>query len=101
VPRAYLEQATRTNADILAHEPEDAWKYGLGFWVNDHGRLWPDLPRDLFGAWGAGARYVWVSPALDLVVALCPGPWPGMREEADRVPREQAVLARLLDAVES
>jgi len=99
VPRAYLEQATRTNADILANEPEDAWKYGLGFWVNDHGRLWPELPRDLFGAWGAGARYVWVSPALDLVVALCPGPWPGMRAEADRLPREQALLARLLDAV--
>jgi hypothetical protein len=34
------------------------------------------------------------------VVALCPGPWPGMRAEADRIPREQAVLARLLDAVE-
>jgi CubicO group peptidase (beta-lactamase class C family) len=99
VPRAYLEQATRTNADILANEPEENWKYGLGFWVNDHGRLWPDLPRDLFGAWGAGARYIWVSPALDLVVALCPGPWPDMREEADRIPREQAVLARLLDAL--
>ena len=36
----------------------------------------------------------------DLVVALCPGPWPGMREEAERLPREQAVLGRVLDAVE-
>jgi CubicO group peptidase (beta-lactamase class C family) len=99
VPRAYLEEATRTNAEIIANEPEQAWKYGLGFWVNDHGRLWPDLPRDLFGAWGAGARNTWVSPALDLVVALCPGPWPGMREEAGRIPREQAVLARVLGAV--
>lgn len=45
------------------------------------------------------ARYVWVSPALDLVVALCPGPWPDLRAEADRLPREQALLARLLDAV--
>ena len=99
VPQAYLEEATRTNAEIIAHEPEDAWKFGLGFWVNDHGRLWPDLPRDLFGAWGAGARNIWVSPALDLVVALCPGPWPGMREEVDRIPREQAVLARVLDAL--
>jgi CubicO group peptidase (beta-lactamase class C family) len=100
VPRSYLEEATRTNAEIIAHEPEDAWKYGLGFWVNDHGRLWPDLPHDLFGAWGAGARYIWVSPALDLVIALCPGPWPDMREDADRIPREQAVLARVLDALE-
>lgn len=99
VPRAYLEQAIQTNADILANEPEDAWKYGLGFWVNEHGRLWPDLPRDLFGAWGAGARYIWVSPILDLVIALCPGPWADMREEAERSPREQALLARLLDAV--
>jgi len=99
VPRAYLEQATRTNADILANEPEAAWRYGLGFWVNDHDRLWPDLPRDLFGAWGAGARNIWVSPALDVVIALCPGPWPEVREEADRLPREQAVLARVLDAI--
>jgi CubicO group peptidase (beta-lactamase class C family) len=99
VPREYLEQATRTNPDILSNEPEQSWKYGLGFWVNDHGKLWPDLPRDLYGAWGAGARYVWVSPALDLVVALCPGPWADMREEADRLPRERAVLARVLDAV--
>jgi CubicO group peptidase (beta-lactamase class C family) len=99
VPRAYLEEATRTNAEIIAYEAEEAWKYGLGFWTNDHGRLWPDLPRDLFGAWGAGARYIWVSPALDLVIALSPGPWPDMREDEDRIPREQAVLARVLGAV--
>jgi CubicO group peptidase (beta-lactamase class C family) len=101
VPRWYLELATRTNADILAHEPEERWCYGLGFWTNDHGKLWPDLPRDLYGAWGAEARYVWVSPALDLVVALCPGPWPAVRAEAERRPREQAVLARVLGAVVS
>ena len=99
VPSSYLDEATRTNAEILAHEPEERWQYGLGFWTNDNGRLWPDLPRDLFGAWGAGARYIWVSPAMDLVLALCPGPWPDMREEADRLPREQAVIGRVLDAL--
>ena len=99
VPAVYLDEATRTNAEILAHEPEERWQYGLGFWTNDKGRLWPDLPRDLFGAWGAGARYIWVSPAMDLVLALCPGPWPDMREDADRLPREQAVIGRVLDAL--
>lgn len=27
----YLAMATRTNDEILAHEPQENWHYGLGF----------------------------------------------------------------------
>ena len=99
VPKEYLQQATKTNPDIVQHEPQENWKYGYGFWVNDHGNLWSGLPRDLYGAWGGGAKYIWVSPVLDLVVTLIPGPWDGIRAESDRIPRERAVLGSILDAV--
>jgi hypothetical protein len=70
-----------------------SWKDGLGSGSTITQAAARSAARPL-RAWGAGARYVWVSPALDTVVALCPGPWPGMLEESDRIPREQAVLAR-------
>ena len=56
VPREWMEQATRVNDDILANEPEENHRYGLGFWCNDRGALWPNLPRDSFSAAGAGRR---------------------------------------------
>jgi len=101
VPRTYLEQATRTNPDVLRQEPEENWKYGYGFWVNDFGKLWPDISRDFYGAWGGGAKYVWVSPVLDLVVTMNPGPWDAIRSESERLPRERAVLGRIVDAIEN
>lgn len=99
VPEAYLRQATRTNDDILAHEPQHNWHYGLGFWCNDHGTLWPDLPRDSFAARGAGARLIWVCPSLDLVVTMNPGAWDdkGMPVERNRIIGEQ--LGRIVDAL--
>jgi CubicO group peptidase (beta-lactamase class C family) len=91
VPEAYLRQATRTNEDIVAHAPEQNWHYGLGFWTNDHGRLWPDLPRDSFAARGAGAKLIWVCPSLDLVVTQNPGTWEdaGMLVDRNRLIGEQ------------
>jgi CubicO group peptidase (beta-lactamase class C family) len=100
VPEAYLREATVTNPDILAHEPEENWRYGHGFWVNDHGKQWPDLPRDSFAAAGAGAKLIWVCPSLGLVVAQNPGPWNRIPEEAEKVGRQNAILARILDALE-
>ena len=50
VPADYLHQATVTNPDILANELEEHWRYGHGFWVNDRGKQWPDLPRDSYAA---------------------------------------------------
>lgn len=95
VPAAYLKEATRTNRDVIAIEPEDQWKYGLAFWVNDHGKLWPDLPRDAFAASGAGAMHVFVCPSLDLVVTQTPGPW----MDADKGERQTELLMRIADAI--
>ena len=99
VPSDYLHQATVTNPDILANEPEEHWRYGHGFWVNDRGKQWPDLPRDSYAAWGGGARNIWVCPGLDLVVALNPGPWTGVKDESGRLRWENDTLARILEAV--
>ena len=99
VPADYLKQATVTNPDILANEPEEKWMYGHGFWVNDHGKAWPDAPRDSFAAWGGGARHIWVCPSLDMVVVHNPGFWTNDRVQENRLRWENEALARLLDAV--
>ena len=95
VPADYLKEATKTNQDVLAIEPEAQWKYGLAFWVNDHGKLWPDLPRDAFAAAGAGSMHVFVCPSLDLVVTQTPGPW----EDADKTERQAELLMRVVGAM--
>ena len=99
VPEAYLRRATVTNDDILANEPEEKWHYGHGFWTNDHGKLWPDLPRDSFAARGAGAKLIWVCPSLELVVTQNPGAWPekGMPDDNNRIIND--TIARVLEAL--
>ena len=82
IPEAWLREATRTAPDIRANCPREQWKYGYAFWTNDHGQLWPNLPRDSYAASGAGSQHVWVCPSLDLVVAQSPGLW-GEQEEND------------------
>ena len=99
VPEDYLKAATVTNADILANEPEENWKYGHGFWVNDHGKQWPDVPRGSFAAAGAGAKLIWVCPQLGLVVSQNPGLWDQFRQEDERVDSQNEMLARILNAM--
>jgi CubicO group peptidase (beta-lactamase class C family) len=77
VPGPWLEESTHTSAEIRANAPEEQWRYGYGFWTNDHGRLWPDLPRDGFSASGAGGHFISVFPGLELVVVQNPGPYAG------------------------
>ena len=96
IPSAYLRQATKTNADVLAIEAEDGWNYGYGFWTNDHGKLWPDLPRDAFCASGYGAMHIFVCPSLNLVVSQTPGPW----DDTEKRQRQSELLARLVDALQ-
>lgn len=73
VPAEWMRQATRVNDDVLANEPEENQRYGLGFWCNDRGRMWPGLPRDSFAASGNGKQHIWVCPSLNLVVVRSPG----------------------------
>jgi CubicO group peptidase (beta-lactamase class C family) len=75
IPEAWIRETTVTNPDILAHGSDDQRQYGHGFWVNDHGLLWPDMPRDGFTASGAGGHYCSVFPGLDLVIVQNPGPY--------------------------
>ncbi len=101
VPEDYLKSATVTNPFILENEPEENWKYGHGFWVNDHGKQWPDLPHDSFAASGAGAKHTWVCPRLGLVVAQNPGLWDQFKDDENRrVASQNDTLARILDALE-
>jgi len=81
VARDWMAEATRTAPDIEANCPEDEWCYGYGFWTNDHGKLWPALPRDSFAANGAGRQHIWVCPSLDLVVAQSPGVYETQSDE--------------------
>jgi len=73
LPEGWLRGATRTAPSVLEHAGQQDWCYGYGFWTNDFGRLWPDLPRDAFAAIGAGSQLIWVCPSLDLVVVMSPG----------------------------
>ena len=99
VPEGYLRAATITNPDVLANEPEEDWKYGHGFWVNDQGKQWPDAPRASFAAAGAGAKLIWVCPELGLVVSQNPGLWDQFKDENQRVDSQNDTLASILDAI--
>ena len=73
IPAEWMREITVTAPDVVANCPEEEWCYGHGFWTNDHGKLWPSLPRASYAARGAGRQYVWVCPELDLVVCQSPG----------------------------
>jgi len=73
IPEDWLKEATQTAPNIRANCPEGQWRYGYAFWVNDQGKLWPNLPRDSYAASGAGQQNIWVCPSLDLVVVQSPG----------------------------
>jgi CubicO group peptidase (beta-lactamase class C family) len=83
IPEAWLREATRTATDILTNCPAEQWQYGYAFWTNDHGKLWPSLPRDAYAASGAGSQHIWVCPSLDLVVVQSPGLWQDQKENDD------------------
>lgn len=100
IPEAWMRESVRTNPDILANCPEEDRKYGYGFWTNDHGQLWPDLPRDGFAASGAGGHYVTVFPHLDLVIVQSPGPY-GKDATGTTARGNPELLKLVLDAVRS
>ena len=92
IPEAWLREATQTAPGIQANCPPEQWRYGYGFWTNDHGQLWPSLPRDSFAASGSGSQHIWVSPSLELVVVQSPGIW------QDQSENDTGLLKFVLDA---
>lgn len=104
VPEQWMIEVTRVNKDVLHNAPEEVHMYGLGFWCNDRGKAWPDLPRDCFAALGAGKQCVWVCPSLDLIVVQSPGTYPQSgnfesAEESSNRRQMQGLLSRIADAV--
>ena len=100
VPAAYLTEAIRTNTEIMHHGSAADHKYGLGFWTNDHGQLWADLPRDIFGAWGGNAKYIWVCPQAGTVISMVPAPWDDVSDEGERRALERAFIGLVLAAIQ-
>ena len=88
IPQEWMREITKTAPDIKQHCSEEDWKYGHGFWTNDDGKLWPDLPRDAYAARGAGGQHICVFPGLALVVAMSPCEQP------------EELLARVVEACE-
>lgn len=104
VPSGWIDNATKVSSEILENEPEDRHVYGLGFWCNDRGQIWPDLPPDSFAASGAGNQHVWVCPSLGLVVVQSPGTYPsrGAFDSPEQVGFRRAMqglLGRIADSV--
>lgn len=95
IPAAYHREAVRVPQLTKASVPAENWKYGYGLWVNEYGRLWPNLPRDSYTAAGAGVRLIWVCPSLGLVVAQNPGL---PERNFDNVVRQSELLERIVAA---
>ena len=99
VPEMWMRDAVKTNPDIMARGRAKERRYGHGIWTNDHGLLWPDLPRSGFTASGAGGHYCSVFPQQELVIVQNPGPY--IKDETGTAARgNPTVLNMVLDALE-
>lgn len=65
--------------------------YGFLWWLNTRGQNWPGLPKNAFGARGAGSNTVFCSPDHDLVIVWR---WHGTKDNADA-----AFFARVIAAI--
>jgi CubicO group peptidase (beta-lactamase class C family) len=84
VPGAWTELATRSSQDLNRD-------YGLTWWVNTAGSLWPGLPTDAFAAMGYLGNKCYVIPSLDVVIVReGDGPWPW---------DDKPFLARIVEAL--
>ncbi|HEX5223325.1 MAG TPA: serine hydrolase [Verrucomicrobiae bacterium] len=98
IPRTVQRDAVRVPQVTKANVPESDWKYGYGLWVNEYGRLWPNLPRDSYTAAGAGGRLIWVCPSLDLLVVQNPAV---LEKNFDQLVLQSELQERLIAACRS
>ena len=73
IPEQWMRETTEVAPDIQANCPREEWIYGHGFWTNQQGLLWPNLPTEAFTCSGAGGHYCTVFPGAELVVVQNPG----------------------------
>ena len=99
IPEVWHRESIRVAEVVKQCAPEEEWKYGRGFWVNEFGRLWPELPRDSYMAAGFPNHSLWICPSLSMVVAASPG-LPKQEEFEDTV-KDSRFLERVVDAVRS
>jgi CubicO group peptidase (beta-lactamase class C family) len=71
-------------------------RYGLTWWANTHGTLWPAAPRDAFSALGYNTNLCTVIPALDLVIVRV-GAGPTQSTENTAPPFIAAIVAAVTD----
>ncbi|WP_315987413.1 serine hydrolase domain-containing protein [Streptomyces sp. uw30] len=73
-----LNGGSRRGRQVLSRRwIEESWtpcrikpEYGLSWWLNDHGTVWPRAPRTGRCARGnGGSHLLWMDPARDLVIA--------------------------------
>jgi CubicO group peptidase (beta-lactamase class C family) len=98
IPKTYHRAAVRVPQVTKDYIAPENWKYGYGLWVNESGRLWPNLPRDSYTAAGAGGRLIWVCPSLVLVVAQNPAV---LEKNFDGLVLQSALLERITAACRS
>ena len=98
IPLDFQRAAVRVPQVTKDYVPDSDWKYGYGLWVNEYGRLWPNLPRDSYTAAGAGGRLIWVCPSLDLLVVQNPAV---LEKNFDQLVRQSELQERIISACRS
>ena len=97
IPADWHRESIRVPEILKRCAPEPDWKYGMGFWVNEFGRLWPSLPRDSYMAAGFPNHKLWICPSLSLVVAASPGL--PMQPEFEDTVKDARFLEKVVGAV--
>ncbi len=103
IPGDWLRQSVCVNRFVREQGEQVLWRYGHGFWSNESGQLWPDLPADGFTSWGAGGNYAICFPSLSLTIAMNPVNFAGQTQPyetmSDAWRFQQQVLSPILDSI--
>jgi CubicO group peptidase (beta-lactamase class C family) len=89
IPPWWIDLSTRTSQAANG-------RYGLTWWVNTQGTLWPAATRDAFSALGYNTNLCTVIPALDLVIVRV-GAGPTQSTEDTAPPFIAAIVGAVMD----